>query len=107
MSIFPTKVLLATDGSKEAELAAETASELAQQTGSELHVVHVLFWASESALDPEGFDPAVREEIRGRALREHFKTLCYGVRAASRKEEISGWYGPFCARRSSAPTLRL
>jgi PAS domain S-box-containing protein len=28
---------------------------------------------------------------RDRVLREHFKTVCYGVRAASRKEEISGW----------------
>jgi hypothetical protein len=42
-----------------------------------------------------------------RELREHFKTVCYGVRAASRKEEISGWYGPFCATRSPAPILRL
>jgi nucleotide-binding universal stress UspA family protein len=41
MSIFPTKILLATDGSKEAELAARTATELADRTGSELHVVHV------------------------------------------------------------------
>lgn len=41
MSIFPTKILLATDGSKEAELAAITATNLAQKTGSELHVVHV------------------------------------------------------------------
>ena len=41
MSIFPTKVLLATDGSREAELAARTAADLAQKTGSELHVVHV------------------------------------------------------------------
>jgi nucleotide-binding universal stress UspA family protein len=40
MSIFPTKILLATDGSKEAALAARTASELAQMTESELHVVH-------------------------------------------------------------------
>jgi nucleotide-binding universal stress UspA family protein len=40
MSIFPTKILLATDGSKEAELATRTASDLAQKTGSELHVVH-------------------------------------------------------------------
>ena len=39
MSIFPTKILLATDGSKEAALAARTASELAQMTESELHVV--------------------------------------------------------------------
>jgi nucleotide-binding universal stress UspA family protein len=69
VSIFPTKVLLATDGSKEADLAAQTAVDLARKTGSELHVVHVLYWASESALDPEGFDPAVREEVRGKATR--------------------------------------
>jgi nucleotide-binding universal stress UspA family protein len=41
MSIFPTKVLLATDGSGNAELAATTSSSLAQSTGSELHVVYV------------------------------------------------------------------
>ncbi len=41
MSSFPTKILLATDGSREAELAATTAVELANSTNSELHVVHV------------------------------------------------------------------
>ena len=41
MSIFPTKILLATDGSKEADLAARTAADLADKTGSELHMVHV------------------------------------------------------------------
>ena len=41
MSIFPTKVLLATDGSTEARLAASTAADLASSTDSELHVVHV------------------------------------------------------------------
>ena len=40
MSIFPTKILLAIDGSREAELAARTAADLAQKTHSELHVVH-------------------------------------------------------------------
>ena len=40
MSIFPTKILLATDGSREAELAARTAVDLAQKTHSQLHVVH-------------------------------------------------------------------
>ena len=29
MSIFPTKILLATDGSREAELAAQTAADIA------------------------------------------------------------------------------
>ena len=41
MSIFPTRVLLATDGSSEASLAAQSAIELCEKTGSELHVVHV------------------------------------------------------------------
>ncbi len=41
MTIFPTKILLATDGSKEAELAATTAVDLAKSTNSELHVVYV------------------------------------------------------------------
>jgi nucleotide-binding universal stress UspA family protein len=41
MSIFPTKILLATDGSSEAELAARTAADVAEKTGSELHVVYV------------------------------------------------------------------
>jgi nucleotide-binding universal stress UspA family protein len=35
------KILLATDGSEEAELAAGAAVELANSTGSELNLVHV------------------------------------------------------------------
>ena len=41
MSIFPTRILLATDGSEEASLAARTAVDLAHKTDSELHVVNV------------------------------------------------------------------
>ena len=41
MSIFPTTILLAIDGSEEAELAALRAVDIAEKTGSELHVVHV------------------------------------------------------------------
>lgn len=41
MSIFPTSILLATDGSEEAELAARIATDLAKSTGSELHVAAV------------------------------------------------------------------
>ena len=41
MSIFPTRILLATDGSEEAELAALRAIDIAETTDSELHVVHV------------------------------------------------------------------
>ena len=41
MSIFPTRILLATDGSEEAEVAALRAVDIAESTDSELHVVHV------------------------------------------------------------------
>jgi nucleotide-binding universal stress UspA family protein len=42
MSIFPTKILLATDGSEEARQAAQAAAELSKDTGSEVHVTYVL-----------------------------------------------------------------
>jgi nucleotide-binding universal stress UspA family protein len=41
MSLFPRKILLATDGSGETELAAKVAIELAKSTGAELHLAHV------------------------------------------------------------------
>jgi nucleotide-binding universal stress UspA family protein len=44
MSIFPTKILLATDSSEEAELALSTAVDLANSTNSQLHVVTVGPW---------------------------------------------------------------
>jgi nucleotide-binding universal stress UspA family protein len=41
LSIFPTHILLATDGSEQADLAATVAADLARSTGSRLHVVAV------------------------------------------------------------------
>ena len=41
MNSFPYKILLATDGSEDATLAARAAIELSNRTASELHVVHV------------------------------------------------------------------
>ena len=41
MSIFPTRILLATDGSEDAALALSTAVDLTNSTTSELHVVTV------------------------------------------------------------------
>ena len=58
MSIFPTKVLLATDGSGDAELAATTAASLAKTTSSELHVVHV--WRPVPSVH---FDALIRQEM--------------------------------------------
>jgi nucleotide-binding universal stress UspA family protein len=42
MSTFPAKILLAIDGSQEAGLAAQAATELSKETGSEVHVTFVL-----------------------------------------------------------------
>jgi nucleotide-binding universal stress UspA family protein len=42
MSVFPTTILLATDGSDEGKLATQAAAELSRDTGSEVHVVYVL-----------------------------------------------------------------
>jgi nucleotide-binding universal stress UspA family protein len=39
--VFPARILLATDGSEEARLAAAATADLARQTGSELHAVYV------------------------------------------------------------------
>src|SRR5829696_4830055 len=75
MSIFPTKILLATDGSTEAELAARSAVDLSQKTDSELHLIHVMDVAKvglsmavlySEATDPEGVklpDPVLEEEL--------------------------------------------
>jgi nucleotide-binding universal stress UspA family protein len=65
MSIFPTKVLLATDGSEEAALAGRTAADLAQKTGSELHVVHVLSLPLDTH-DPSSFEPEVLARLEER-----------------------------------------
>ena len=39
--VIPERILVATDGSRDAVRAAEAASDLAKRSGSELHVVHV------------------------------------------------------------------
>jgi nucleotide-binding universal stress UspA family protein len=72
MSIFPTKVLLATDGSEEADLAARTAAELADKTGSESHMVHVFGIIPWYPTYPAGFgfggveleDPVLEEDLQ-------------------------------------------
>jgi nucleotide-binding universal stress UspA family protein len=43
MNRFQNKILLATDGSEDADLAARAAIELSNRTASELHVVHVWY----------------------------------------------------------------
>ena len=45
MSIFPTRILVATGGSEEAALALTTAADLSKSTNSELHVAYVFLTA--------------------------------------------------------------
>ena len=66
MSIFPTKILLATDGSKDSELAADAAIELANQSGSELHVVYVGEFAPSPHADPSSRAEQIIERLTHR-----------------------------------------
>jgi nucleotide-binding universal stress UspA family protein len=83
MSIFPMRILLATDGSEEAEVAALRAVDLAEWTDSELHVVHVgvvpLFLLS----DPGtlGYDGKLYDEIEEES-RELLRKLSWRVKVA-------------------------
>ncbi len=74
MSIFPTKILLATDGSKDAWLATNTAIGLAMVTGSELHVVNVGV-AVPALLKPLDVKPARVEQEARRLLDEEVKNI--------------------------------
>jgi len=66
MSIFPTRILLATDGSKEAERATQAALSLAQKSGSEMHVLHVLVLPLYTN-DLASFEPEFRRRLEERA----------------------------------------
>jgi nucleotide-binding universal stress UspA family protein len=74
MSIFPTKILLATDGSKDAWLATNTAILLAMVTRSELHVVNVGVVAP-ALLKPLDVKPARAEQEVRRVLDEEVKNI--------------------------------
>ena len=60
--MYPTKILLATDGSKESTPAVRTAVELANSTGSELHVAHAISTAPQRPY-PRHYERAQSEEI--------------------------------------------
>ncbi len=68
MEYFPTKVLLATDGSEDAALAARAAADISKETGSELHVVHVLPQFPRYAYP--GVTPDIYSYVLDKTLRE-------------------------------------
>jgi nucleotide-binding universal stress UspA family protein len=66
---FPTRILVAVDGSEDATFAARTALNLANKTGSELHVVCVeemprFFPTSQSTSFEGQIDPEFEEKMR-------------------------------------------
>ena len=83
MSIFPTRMLLATDGSEEAELATIRAVELAQRTDAELHVVHVGVVPSFLVSYPGtlGYEGKLYEQIQEQS-RELLRKESWGVKVA-------------------------
>jgi nucleotide-binding universal stress UspA family protein len=83
MSIFPTRILLATDGSEEADLAALRAVELAQKTDSELHVVHVGVVPRflESYPGTLGYERRIYEQIEEES-RQRLRELSWRVKLA-------------------------
>lgn len=84
MGDFPTRILLATDGSEGAELAASRAVELARRTDSELLLVHVGIAPAflMSAPGTVGYDRMLREEIEDEA-RELLRKLSWRVKVAA------------------------
>jgi nucleotide-binding universal stress UspA family protein len=83
MSTFPTRILLATDGSEQAELAVLRAVELADATDSELHVVHVGVVPTflKSYPGTLGYERRLYEQIEEES-RELLRKLSWRVKAA-------------------------
>jgi nucleotide-binding universal stress UspA family protein len=69
MSVFPTTILLATDGSEEAKLATEAATELSRETGSQVHLVYVLPTPAQ-LIGHHLYTDEVRESLIGGAERD-------------------------------------
>ena len=82
MSEFPAKILLATDGSEDAALAAKAAISLAEDTGAELHVVHV--GETHHVYQPRGMGPSLPTETDEDVKKEHQALLNHEV------EQIEG-----------------
>jgi nucleotide-binding universal stress UspA family protein len=81
--LLGTKMLLATDGSEEAELATRAAVAMAEGTDSELHVVYVepLPDFMKNSDGTPGYDRELYEMIEGKA-RETLRKLTWRVKVA-------------------------
>jgi nucleotide-binding universal stress UspA family protein len=83
VGIFPSRTLLAIDGSEEAELATRKAVDLNDATGSELHVVNVEQLPNFLMNDPDtmGFNRKLYDDIE-RESREVLRRLTWEVKGA-------------------------
>ena len=83
MGIFPTRILLAIDGSDEAELATRKAVDLAESTGSELHLVYVGQLPNFLMEDPDilGFNRKLYDDIEQES-QEVLRKLTWQVKVA-------------------------
>jgi nucleotide-binding universal stress UspA family protein len=83
VGIFPTKILLAVDGSKVTEVATRKAVDLAENTGSELHVVYVGQLPNFLMKDPDilGFNRKLYDEIEQES-QEVLRKLTWRVKVA-------------------------
>src|SRR5215217_5200817 len=94
MGLFPTRILLATDGSEEAKLVALKAVDLAQRTDSELHLVHVgvvpsFLWSDPGTLgDNSKLYEQIEEESRELLRKESWRVKVAGGTVAGL---TSGW----------------
>jgi nucleotide-binding universal stress UspA family protein len=73
MNSFPNKILLATDGSEDAALAARAAIDLSAETGAELYVVHT--WQSVPSARFESFIRAQLKQEAQELLAEQEKLI--------------------------------
>ena len=97
MEYLPTKVLLATDGSEDATLAARAAMDVSKGTGSELHLVHVL------PRFPRYAYPGITPEIYSYVLDESYgEARRLLVEQAKRIEDGGGRVAETHARRGPA-----
>ena len=84
--MYPTKILLATDGSKESAPALRTAVELATATGSQLHVVHAISTVPQRPY-PRAYEREMREAI---LQRTRLAALALLDEKVSQVEEMGG-----------------
>lgn len=89
MGIFPTRILLAIDDSKEAELAAIKAVDLADITDSELYVVHVGLAPNFLVEGSPGYSRELYEEIVQES-QELLRKLTWRVKATG--GDVAGSY---------------